>query len=114
MASLLKLYALTVTVMVKQHFCRKAGSGKALFFLLEGMVMYWQARSVWLAGRHGGTLLWMSASLWKRGDLRSIFPMRVAQNMVLAFSHQRRRIFLGRGDVVYAPLRYLMRRIPCP
>jgi len=32
MASLLEIYTLAVTVMVEQHSCRKAGSGKALFF----------------------------------------------------------------------------------
>ena len=46
--------------------------------------------------------------------LRSIFPMRVAQNMVLAFGYQRRRILLGRCDVVDTPLRYLMGGIACP
>jgi len=38
MASLLEIYTLAVTVMVEQHACRKAGSGKALLFLFEGMV----------------------------------------------------------------------------
>jgi len=50
MASLLEIYTMAVAVMVEQHSCRKAGSGKALFFLFEGMVMYWQARSGWLGG----------------------------------------------------------------
>src|SRR5579864_4364881 len=83
----------------RDTFCREVGSGKMTFLPLERLAIYWSKRLLANVWRPVGSCFGCCLLCGGRINLCSILPMRVAQNMVLAFGYQRRRILLGRRDI---------------